>query len=201
MFSITVNGTIKAGKEKGSWGLLSGQVLFKLEMGSKQSQAAMETMAEGQNAIVVGTVTATAAKFYTLKVWNAIVIQATDQSLVNQVVCTGRLGRDPEVRSTGKGQSVTNFSLAIGRGDETIWYKVAAWGRTGELCAQYLGKGRLVAISGRLDAPRAWKTQSGDERVDASLTANNVEFLDGGEKKATPAAGPVVARTEESIPF
>lgn len=74
---------------------------------------------------------------------------------INTVTLTGRLGRDIELRQTAKGTSVANVSLAVesGFGDnrKTNWIGLDFWGKAAESAAQYLGKGRKVAVSGRLD--------------------------------------------------
>ena len=72
---------------------------------------------------------------------------------VNKAILIGNLGRDPELRYTQNGQAVTNFSLATSeswtdksgeRTEKTEWHRIVAWGKTAELCAQYLSKGRTV---------------------------------------------------------
>ena len=79
---------------------------------------------------------------------------------VNKVILIGNLGRDPELRYTQGGQPVTNFTLATSenwtdrqsgeRQERTEWHRIVVWGRTGEMCAKYLAKGRTVYVEGRL---------------------------------------------------
>ena len=107
---------------------------------------------------------------------------------VNKVILIGNLGRDPEMRYTQSGQAVTNFTLATTENwtdknsgqkqEKTEWHRIVAWGRTGELCAQYLAKGRSVYIEGRLQT-REWEDKEGIKRHTTEITANTVQFLGG----------------------
>lgn len=117
-----------------------------------------------------------------------------------QVTLIGNVGRDPEMRYTPSGQAVTSFSVATNRqytnnaGEkikETTWFKVSAWGKTAEVCNQYLKKGSKVFVQGRLTAdpatgsPRIWNKQDGTPGASFEVTAETVRFLssrdDGGE--------------------
>lgn len=106
---------------------------------------------------------------------------------VNKVILVGNLGRDPELRYTPGGQAVANFSLATterfstrdgDKQERTEWHRIVAWGRTGELCAQYLSKGRSVYIEGRLQT-REWEDKEGQKRRTTEVVANTVQFLGG----------------------
>ena len=106
---------------------------------------------------------------------------------VNKVILVGNLGRDPEVRYTQSGQAVANFTLATterfsnrdgDRQERTEWHRIVAWGRTAELCAQYLAKGRSVYIEGRLQT-REWEDKEGQKRRTTEITAQTVQFLGG----------------------
>jgi len=106
---------------------------------------------------------------------------------VNKVILIGNLGRDPELRYTQNGQAVVNFSLATSenwkdsdgeRQERTEWHRIVAWGRTGELCAQYLSKGRTVYIEGRLQT-RDWEDREGNKRTTTEINAQTVQFLGG----------------------
>jgi single-strand DNA-binding protein len=118
---------------------------------------------------------------------------------VNKVILVGNLGRDPELRYTPGGQAVANFSLATTerfsnkegeRQERTEWHRVVAWGRTGEICAQYLAKGRSVYVEGRIQT-REWEDKEGQKRWSTEIVATNVQFLGGrGEGgSSTPASG------------
>jgi single-strand DNA-binding protein len=106
---------------------------------------------------------------------------------VNKVILVGNLGRDPELRYTQSGQAVANFTLATterfsnrdgDRQERTEWHRIVAWGRTAELCAQYLSKGRSVYIEGRLQT-REWEDKEGQKRRTTEITAQTVQFLGG----------------------
>jgi single-strand DNA-binding protein len=103
---------------------------------------------------------------------------------MNHITLIGRLTRDPELRYTPNGVAVTNFDLAVDRpvlnqaGErETDFIRIIAWQKQAELCANYLKKGRLVAVEGRLQI-RSYETQDGQKRRVAEVVANRVEFLD-----------------------
>jgi single-strand DNA-binding protein len=117
---------------------------------------------------------------------------------VNKVILVGNLGRDPELRYTPGGQPVANFSIATseswnkkdgsGREERTEWHRIVAWGRTAELCAQYLAKGRTVYIEGRLQT-REWENKEGQKQRTTEVIANTVQFIGGGGGGGGGAAG------------
>jgi single-strand DNA-binding protein len=112
---------------------------------------------------------------------------------VNVVVITGNLTRDPELRHTGGGTPVCELRVAVnsrrkdGQSGEWVdkpnYFDVTVWGAQGENCANYLSKGRPVAVEGRLDW-REWEAKDGSgKRQAVSIVANSVQFLgsrDGG---------------------
>ena len=108
---------------------------------------------------------------------------------VNKVILLGNLGRDPELRYTPGGQPVANFSIATseswnkkdgsGKEERTEWHRIVAWGRTAELCAQYLSKGRTVYIEGRLQT-REWENKEGQKQRTTEVIAQTVQFIGGG---------------------
>ncbi len=118
-------------------------------------------------------------------------------SNVNVVVITGNLTRDPELRSTGGGTSICKLRVAVnsrrkdGQSGEWVdkpnYFDVTVWGAQGENCANYLSKGRPVAIEGRLDW-REWDDQSGNKRQSVEIIANTVQFL-GSRDGAGPSNG------------
>ena len=97
----------------------------------------------------------------------------------------GNIGRDPEMRFTPSGAAVTSFSVATTRRytkdgerkEDTMWWKVTAWGKLAETCNQYLGKGSKVYITGRVSL-NEWEDNDGGKRQQIELTANEVIFLD-----------------------
>jgi single-strand DNA-binding protein len=104
---------------------------------------------------------------------------------LNKVQLIGRLGKDPDSRTTPTGKKVASFSLAITRrwkaGGETKeatdWFNVDAWGKLGEISQQYLKKGSLVYVDGRLQTDR-YEDKSGETRYFTKVVASSVQFLD-----------------------
>ena len=107
-------------------------------------------------------------------------------SNVNVVVITGNLTRDPELRHLGSGTAVCKLRVAVnsrrkdGQSGEWVdkpnYFDVTVWGAQGENCANYLSKGRPVAVEGRLDW-REWEDQGGNKRQSVEIIANTVQFL------------------------
>jgi len=140
---------------------------------------------------------------------------------VNKVILIGNLGRDPELRYTQSGQAVANFTLATseswnkkegGREERTEWHRIVAWGRTAELCAQYLSKGRTVYVEGRLQT-REWENREGQKQKTTEIVALTVQFLGGprgsgqgggaggGSDPGPPDSSPDGAPPGDDIPF
>ncbi|MEO8571628.1 MAG: single-stranded DNA-binding protein [Chloroflexota bacterium] len=106
---------------------------------------------------------------------------------MNKVLLTGRLTRDPEMRSLASGKNVTTFSVAsnefLGGGKEKAEYhSVVAWDRLAEIAGRYLGKGQQVAIEGRLQT-RSWDDDKGARHWKTEIVASHVEMLSGRKKK------------------
>jgi single-strand DNA-binding protein len=146
---------------------------------------------------------------------------------INRVVLTGNLTRDPELRTTPSGTSVCGLRVACNTRrkdasgqwvDKPNYFDVTVWGAQGENCAQYLSKGRPVAVDGRLEW-REWETENGQKRQAIDIIADSVQFLgsrEGGENggRFTPqsdvpadtadfAQAPVATggTTDDDIPF
>jgi len=136
--------------------------------------------------------------------------------MYSKTVIVGHLGRDPEMRFTSGGQSVTSFSVATNRRwtdqsgqtqEKVTWFRVTAWGKLGELCNQYLSKGRIVLVEGDVEAS-AWKSQEGEARATLELTARNVRFIGGrdmvvggGDRMQEDSNSGSANIDEEEIPF
>jgi len=106
---------------------------------------------------------------------------------VNKVLLTGRLTRDPELRSLASGSSVAQFVVATnefrGNGKERAEYhNVVVWDRLAAVCGQYLGKGQQVAIEGRLQT-RQWDDDRGARHWKTEVTGSSVEMLSGRRKR------------------
>lgn len=110
---------------------------------------------------------------------------------INQVILMGRLTRDPDMRTTPNGKTVTSFSLAVdrqGQSDSADFFDITAWEKLGELVNQYLSKGRRCLVQGRLSF-RQWE-QDGQKRSKVEVVATDVTFLDGpsGESGGSSSA-------------
>ncbi len=141
---------------------------------------------------------------------------------VNKVILVGRLGRDPETRYTSSGQAVSNFSVATDetykdrsgeRQKRTEWHKIVVWGKQAEIAQQYLKKGSLIYVEGRIQT-RQWDDREGQKRTSYEIVATNFRMLGGRAEAATtgaagadveaPAAdeaGPSPEISDEDIPF
>jgi single-strand DNA-binding protein len=127
---------------------------------------------------------------------------------VNKAILIGNLGRDPELRYTQNGQAVVNFTLATTENwsdrstgekqERTEWHRIVAWGRTGEICAQYLSKGRTVYVEGRIQT-REWEDKEGQKRRTTEINAQTVQFL-GGPRGSGDASGGAPAKPETATP-
>ena len=110
---------------------------------------------------------------------------------INRVVLTGNLTRDPELRTTSTGTSVCSLRIACNTRrkdasgnwvDKPNYFDVTVWGAQGENCAQYLSKGRPVAVDGRLEW-REWQDQQGNKRQSVDIVADSVQFLGSRESQ------------------
>ena len=105
---------------------------------------------------------------------------------MNRVLLTGRLTRDPEMRTVANGKTVTQFSIATneyrGGQEKAEFHTVVTWDRLAEICAQYLGKGQLVAIEGRLQT-RQWEDERKLRHWKTEVVAAQVEMLSGRRRK------------------
>ena len=133
---------------------------------------------------------------------------------VNKVILVGNLGRDPELRYTQQGTAVANFTLATNenfqkkdgsRDERTEWHRIVAWGKTAELCSQYLSKGRTVYIEGRIQT-REWENKEGQKQKTTEIVAQTVQFLGargegGGRSGGSGGSGDPPPPAEDDIPF
>jgi single-strand DNA-binding protein len=121
---------------------------------------------------------------------------------VNRVVLTGRLTRDPESRKLASGKTVTQFSVATNdyrSGKEySEFHPVVTWDRLAEICGQYLGKGQLVSIEGRIQT-RQWEDESKQRHWKTEIVANSVEMLSGKRKKDYAAESAAEALTAQAM--
>jgi single-strand DNA-binding protein len=135
---------------------------------------------------------------------------------INKVILIGNLGSDPEVRYTPSGRAVANFRIATteqwtnkdgGKEERTEWHRIVAWGRLGEICGEYLHKGKQVYIEGKLQT-RSWEDRDGNKRFTTEILAQSMQMLGpaGKEGRASspderyPVEEPVTV-PEDDIPF
>ncbi len=106
-------------------------------------------------------------------------------STLNKAILIGRLGKDPEVRRTNSGTPVANFSLATNetwtdkngeKQERTEWHNIVAWSKLAEICEQYLTKGKLVYIEGRIQT-REYDDRDGNKRRITEVVANDMRML------------------------
>ena len=107
--------------------------------------------------------------------------------MINKVILVGRLGKDPEVRSTPSGTSVAKFSLATDerftdksgeKQDRTEWHNIVAFGKLAEICGQYLRKGKLVYIEGSIRTDSWDDKESGQKKYRTEIVARDMKMLD-----------------------
>src|SRR5579872_385258 len=117
---------------------------------------------------------------------------------VNKVILVGRLGKDPETRYTSSGQAVCNFTMATDetykdrageRQKRTEWHRIVVWAKQAEIAQQYLHKGSLIFVEGRIQT-RQWDDREGQKRTTVEIVATNFRMLGGrGEGGMTPGVG------------
>lgn len=130
--------------------------------------------------------------------------------MLNRIVLIGRLTKDPELRYTaGSGVAVATFTLAVdrrfsqqGQQKETDFIPIVVWRNVAENCAKFLGKGRLVAVDGRLQI-RSYEDKEGQRRTIAEVVAESVQFLDKGDKRLPDQPPPFDDSmiSEDDVPF
>jgi single-strand DNA-binding protein len=117
---------------------------------------------------------------------------------INKVILIGNLGADPEVRFTPSGQAVANFRIATSESwtdknsgqkqERTEWHRIVVWGKLGELCGEYLKKGRQCYVEGRLQT-REWTDKENKKNYTTEVVANTVQFLGGNRGEGGGGAG------------
>ena len=126
---------------------------------------------------------------------------------VNKVILVGRLGRDPETRYTSGGQAVANFTLATDesykdrageRQKRTEWHRIVLWGKLAEIAQQYLKKGMLVYVEGRIQT-RQWEDKrDGQKRTTTEIVGNVMRMLTSRAESAAAGAGAGAAASSAS---
>lgn len=117
--------------------------------------------------------------------------------MLNKVIEMGRLTANPELKKTPKGTSVTNFCIAVERSyayesgeRETDFFNVVAWGGTAEFITRYFQKGKIIAITGKLQS-RKWEDKDGNKRTSIEIMAETADFCGDGKRETqeTPSVG------------
>lgn len=145
--------------------------------------------------------------------------------MINKVILIGRLGKDPEMRSTPSGQTVARFSLATDekftdrngeKQERTEWHNIVAWGKLGEICGQYLRKGKLVYIDGSIRTDTWDDKETGQKKYRTEIIAQNMKMLErksdeeggsysgGGNYASSRKAGPTPVpqiEDDDEVPF
>jgi single-strand DNA-binding protein len=114
---------------------------------------------------------------------------------INKAILIGNLGNDPEVRYTPSGVAVATFNIATSeewkdkdsgeKKQRTEWHRIVAWRRLGEICGEYLSKGKQVYVEGRIQT-NAWEDKEGIKRYTTEIIANTVQFLGGRDAGDSP---------------
>ena len=104
---------------------------------------------------------------------------------INRIYLIGRLGQDPEIRSTSSDRNVANLSVATKYQDKTSWHRAVAWGKNADFVGNYLKKGDLVYLEGRMDY-REWE-KDGQKRTSAEIVVDRITGLGGKDKSTQPA--------------
>ena len=125
---------------------------------------------------------------------------------INKVILIGRLGQDPELKYTPSGVAVCNFSVATTENwadkngqkqERTEWHRIVVWGKLGELCNQYLSKGRQAFVEGNLQT-RSWE-KDGVKRYTTEINARNIQFLGGPQASKEQAAPQAQAVAKDPV--
>ena len=131
--------------------------------------------------------------------------------MLNKIILIGRLTKDPELRYTASGRAVARFTLAVDRGfknqdgeKQADFIPITVWRTQAENCAKYLVKGRLVAVAGRIQTG-SYETPDGQRRYTTEVVADEVRFLEWGDKGQAQQDGQIPGFTEyqsdEPLPF
>jgi len=130
--------------------------------------------------------------------------------MVNKATLIGRLGKDPDVKYTPDGSMVTNFNLATDeqwkdkngeKVQKTEWHRIVTFGKLAEICGNYLKKGSLVFIEGKIQT-RSWEDKDGVKKYTTEIVANNMKMLDGKKDvKDEPALCTDGTPLDDGVPF
>ena len=140
--------------------------------------------------------------------------------MINKVILIGRLGKDPELRSTPSGTTVAKFTIATDerftdrsgeKQERTEWHNIVAWDKLADICGQYLKKGKLVYIEGRIHTDSWDDKETGQKKYRTEIVANTMKMLDrkgddeagsyasAGSRRPSAAVGQI--NDDEDVPF
>lgn len=128
-------------------------------------------------------------------------------SSVNKVFIVGNLGADPELHSTGTGRTLCKMRVATNRKwrnaegeeqEEVCWHRITTWGKSAEICHQYLRKGGRVLVEGRIET-KSYTDKEGQKRQGTNIVSDRVIFLDG--KNRNPATEILTPMGIDNVPF
>lgn len=126
-------------------------------------------------------------------------------SSVNKCYLLGRLGKDPELRETGGGGAVCNFSVATSESwtdkdgqkqEKTEWHRIVAFGKLSEICSKYLSKGSQCFVEGKLQT-RSWEDKNGNKKYTTEILASSVQFIGSNSSNVDKS----VDNDDDEIPF
>ena len=135
--------------------------------------------------------------------------------MINKVILIGRLGADPEIRYTPSGAEVASFRIATSEAwtnksgekeERTEWHRIVAWRGLAKICGEFLSKGKLVYIEGRLRT-RSWEDKEGNKKYTTEVEATDMKMLGGAgdqnrkSKETETEASPPSMKEEDDIPF
>lgn len=128
--------------------------------------------------------------------------------MINKAILVGRLGTDPETRFSREGANVCNFTIATDesykdkageKNQRTEWHRIVTFGKLAEICGNYLVKGKLVYIEGRIQT-RSWEDKDGVKRFTTEIVASDMKMLDAKGKDAQGVTEPG-APIDDDVPF
>jgi len=128
--------------------------------------------------------------------------------MVNKVILLGRIGSDPEVRTTADGTTVSSFSLATSetwkgkdgsKQEKTEWHRIVAWRRLGEIVGQYLKKGNLVYVEGKIQS-REYDGKAGSKQKAYEIVINDMKMMPSGKNEGGSSSKPATQKQDEDFP-
>ena len=128
--------------------------------------------------------------------------------MINEAILVGRVGKDPEVKYTNSGTAVANYSVATNERwkkdgethEHTEWHRIVSFGKLAEICGEYLTKGQLIYIEGKIQT-RDWEDRDGNKRYTTEIVASEMKMLGGKGEKPQRQDEYVPPPEDPDIPF